>query len=265
MSDSTKKEISSITAYIFFILITMIYTTLKYFMAKPGLPDVSGAKGSDKGTTFFAIYVLILVVGQFIINLSLTNSLCGSSQWSTALSITLIPWLIIFGSIFAILKMFPGWLYPFSATIGYFIVSLMGIQKTITRTDQNSISQTDRQTISELYNDPGLLLNIITMENFNKAVQKINKQPGVEIKGGEARAKLFDLIYLKTTISEMIWYLLTGCFVISVSYNYIINSACTLSAAEMQKKTDEYHKAQKQISSDNAKAENQPRVYSSSE
>ena len=258
MSDSTKKEISSITAYVFFIFITMIYTSLKYFMANPGLPDASGAKGSDKGTIFFAIYVLILVVGQFIINLSLTNSLCGSSQWSTALSITLIPWLIIFGSIFAILKMNPGWLYPFSATIGYSIISLFPGFNDIFA---DSKSRNQNPTLTRLYANKSPLINEITLEKFSKTIRKI-KQEGVTITDEN---KLFNMIYLKTTISEMIWYLLTGCFVISVSYNYIINSACTLSAAEMQKKTDEYHASQKQISSDKAKEENQPKVYSSSE
>ena len=237
----------------------MIYTAFKYFLANPGKPDATNAKDSNKGTIFFAIYVLLLVVGQFIINLSLTNSLCGSNQWSTALSITLIPWLIIFGSIFAILKMNPGWLHPFSATIGYTIISFLpgfnDIFPDLTSGNKKS------PTLTKLYADKSHLINEITLEKFSKTI-RIIKQEGVTITNED---KLFDMIYLKTTISEMIWYLLTGCFVISVSYNYIINSACTLSAAEMQKKTDEYHASQKQISSDKAKEENQPKVYSSSE
>ena len=73
------------------------------------------------------------------------------------------------------------------------------------------------------------------------------------------------MIVLKDVVATYIWYLLSGLHITSVSYNYIVNSSCTNSAQDMQKRHGEYEQqlaeAQKQAKQDNANR----RVYTSNE
>ena len=74
---------------------------------------------------------------------------------------------------------------------------------------------------------------------------------------------LRDMVRLKNIVAQFIWYMLTGCLVTSVGYNYIVNSACTLSSAEMKKRHDEYVENEQKIA--DAKKADPPRVYSTNE
>jgi len=69
-------------------------------------------------------------------------------------------------------------------------------------------------------------------------------KPGV---GVEQFVQLEQYIKMKTIISEFIWFALTGMLVTSISYNNMVNSGCTQSAEEMQKRHDEYVENEKKI------------------
>ncbi len=253
MSD---KSSSSLISYLFFVIITIIYSNFNYFFGKRK-KDTAPEKSKDTNI-FFAIYILILVIGQFSINLTSTKSICGSNQWATALSMTLIPWVIIFGSIYVILKVFPGWLFPFSSTFGYLLSKLfynIKVEENTTATNQQKV------LFDRFYDDPGLILNRLTIENFKDTYKKV-VNAGL-INKDIKEFQVYNFVYFKTIIAETMWYIFTGCFIIAVSTNYLVNSACKISAAEMQKKTDEYHKAQEKLKND--KKSSEPKVYSSSE
>ena len=67
---------------------------------------------------------------------------------------------------------------------------------------------------------------------------------------------------MKDTVSEYIWYMLTGTLVTSVSYNYVVNKGCHQSVKEMKKRRKAYEKRleEKQIG-----ANIKPKVYSTTE
>ena len=92
-----------------FVLITTLYFVFKY----------SGSPSDEN--MYFGIYALILIIGEFIINMGLTSSICGNKQLAVSLYITLVPWILIFGVLKVMLTVFPGWLSPFSNTFGYLI------------------------------------------------------------------------------------------------------------------------------------------------
>ena len=46
---------------------------------------------------------------------------------------------------------------------------------------------------------------------------------------------------MKTYMSEFIWYMLVGVLTISISYNFIINTACENSIKEMQARYDKHN------------------------
>ena len=78
---------------------------------------------SYRNTMLFGAYILIVIIGQFFINLNLTTQMCHKAQGSQTLLITIIPWMVIFGVFNLLLSFFPGWLKPFSNTFGYFVAS----------------------------------------------------------------------------------------------------------------------------------------------
>ena len=45
---------------------------------------------------------------------------------------------------------------------------------------------------------------------------------------------------MKTEVASFVWYSLTGMLVTSVSYNSIVNSGCSQSVEEMEKRHNEY-------------------------
>ena len=82
---------------IIFNILTLIYFYVKY-------------KHKTSSITIFIVYILALISGQLIINIYLTNTLCGTPQLGTAIFFTLLPWFAIFGGLNIALRMFPSWL-----------------------------------------------------------------------------------------------------------------------------------------------------------
>ena len=89
-----------------FVIITVIYFIIEYL-----------TKGKH-GAVAFIIYIILLFCSQIGISVSLTKSLCGEVQTKAAFIYTILPWIIIFGLLNLMLLIFPGWLRPFSNTIG---------------------------------------------------------------------------------------------------------------------------------------------------
>lgn len=134
-------------------------------------------------------YVLSIIIGEFFINLNLTNVMCGEDQWGTAFSITLAPWLIIFGLFIIMLDLFPGWKVPFSNTMGYGMALISGVTavvRDIFKDPNEKGGATDKaiqQSIEYIYRDQSLLINEIgegteAFDSFWNTMQKAMK-PGV--------------------------------------------------------------------------------------
>ena len=72
-------------------------------------------------------YIFIVLITQFFINLGHTKTFCGTAQKTKALIYTLVPNIFMFGMVFGLLIILPGWKTPFSNTIGYMIIKTMGV------------------------------------------------------------------------------------------------------------------------------------------
>lgn len=245
---------------IFFVVLTSIYSIIKYFI-----------KGNTSQTIYFGIYISLLLIGQFFINLNLSHTLCGENQWKTTLMITSIPWIFIFVIVTYLLTLFPGWLSPFSNTIGYGVALVAGINKlmnTILQPNPKLVPNTEetkiiQESLAHIYGDKSLLINEITLENFNYFWQKMSGIFKQGVKDNlQLKAQLYNMVKLKTLVAEYVWYLLTGLLVTSVSYNYLINTGCNRSSDEMKKRHDEYLKT---ISEEDEKENGSKRVYSTTE
>ena len=240
---------------IFFSIITFMYAAFRYINTKVAQLDTDKSiKPNDAGIIWTIIYVLVLIIGNYFINLNIASALCGSVQWTNTMFNTIIPWVFVFASIIVLLMLLPSWLSPFSNTIGYFIAKVMGLTELFNlllkpqavingesqiRTPATPGNEIVSENLQKIYSDRSLLINEITQTNFNNFWN--NLQNGGLLRSDETSKKnqdankiaLFNFIVLKDCIAEFIWYLLTGLLVTSISYNYIINSTCTANVKQM--------------------------------
>ena len=73
------------------------------------------------------VYILLVLISQYYINLKHTKIICGTTQRSKALLFTVVPNILMFGLIFGLLIILPGWKAPFANTIGYTVIKTMGV------------------------------------------------------------------------------------------------------------------------------------------
>ena len=114
-------------------IFTFLLTTLFYYMfLKPSLDykTVSNVELYKKYTSSnyisLAVYLLLVMVVQFIVNSSTIAQKCGGSiseNMGTAGILTFIPWTLIFGVTIIILVIYPGFKSAFSDVIGYYWIS----------------------------------------------------------------------------------------------------------------------------------------------
>lgn len=245
---------------VYFVILTTIYSIVRYSIS---------SKTND--SIYYGVYLCLLLIGQFFINLNLTNTLCGENQWDTTLMVTLLPWTAIFMVLTYLLTLFPGWLSPFSNTIGYGVTLIAGISslmnnilqpnpKLLPNNPQNKVIQ---ESLAHIYSDKSLLINEITIDNFEYFWQKMSGIFKSGVKDNiSLKKQLYNMIRLKTLVAEYIWYLLTGLLVTSVSYNYLVNTGCKTSVNEMKKRHDAYEKG---ILPDTLTPESGKRIYSTTE
>ena len=114
-------------------IFTFLLTTLFYYMIlKPPLDykTVSNMESykdyTSKNYVSLAVYLLLVMVVQFIVNASIIAQKCGGSiseNMGAAGIFTFIPWTLIFGVTIVILVIYPGFKSAFSDVIGYFWIS----------------------------------------------------------------------------------------------------------------------------------------------
>jgi len=259
---SIRKQPDPAAAMLFFFIVTSLYCIIGIFMG-----------GSDSKTKIIlkVSYILFIIIGQYFINLNLSTSICGVNQWRSTLIITLVPWLIIFGMLHLILMVFPSWLGPFSNTFGYLVTKLMGLPELMKEILEPVAKGETERAILSVTSDDSLLVNQFYPEAYVDKLDNNNKPTGEKtrkifdtawdnlqsagiVKKFESdvkknilfREKLYKYVDMKYTIAEYVWNILTGLLVSSISYNYIINTGCQKTAADMKKRHDAYEADQKE-------------------
>lgn len=160
--------------------------------------------------------------------------------------------------------MFPGWLSPFSNTIGYFFANMMGLNdlmnsilkptaelKSGTVPKPGSPEALLQYNLTQIYGDKALLINEITEENFITFWERlknggllnipfINKMKKENI---YLQNQLFNLVVVKNTVAQYIWFVLTGLLVTSIGYNYLVTNGCNANIDQLENT----HNAYKQL------------------
>ena len=267
-------------------IVTFLLTTLFYYMIiKPSLTyeklinQVEYKAYKSDNYMYLAIYFLLVLVIQFIVNSSIISSTCGGNiteNMGAAGVFTFLPWTLMFGVIITILTIYPGFKSAFSDVIGYFWVSssaskilteLLVNQDVQTKIDADAkltpekkkAMQSAADTIIKICGNASILINQMVPENFNdywntlKPLMKDKYQvEGPETSG--IRNQLFDLVVTRDNVGEFMWYLYTGLLLISIVQLKITSRGCASNPKTMEANYQQFLEKEKEANAAKAQA-----------
>jgi len=234
---------------------------------------------SDYNSSIYSnlgIYLILVLVTQLGLNINYLATKCGGSMTTNlfvAILFTIIPWVLMFGALIAVLIMFPGFKSVFSDVIGYYVVyssandifSKILIDGTINDAMKNSTEQSkeEMQTAAELImkmvGNKSVLINELNPENFIKLWDTLKSLMVSQYKDDsneetlKIKQELLDLVVLKDNIGEGLWYIYTGILVSSIVYYNLSSRGCVKDVSTLKKEQEEYVKKQEEIEAQQAK------------
>lgn len=255
-------ELSSSVAIFYFLAVFGAYSYYKH--SKKGV--------LSSGITF--LFFLVLLIGEYFINLAMSKDICGFDQEKTALIATVLPWVLVLGALKAALIVFPGWLSPFSNTFGYMFVSAVtDLKEVFARilTPQFDLAPESQKTLNpsggqsggagteglqdgadippdeiknkrdigraleQIYSDQSILLNELNLDNLDRFWDSFKESRLIRPSAKvEDLDKIRTFLIMKSIVGEFVWLVLSGMLVVSISYNYILNMGCSFTP-EQQK------------------------------
>jgi hypothetical protein len=206
---------------------------------------------------YLAVYFLLVIVTQFIINASIITTNCGGNiteNMGAAGLLTFIPWTFIFGVIIAILIIYPGFKSAFSDVIGYYYVS-SSATKVLTDLliDKDVQKQMDKDTelttekkealegaadaIIKICGNTSILINQIVPSNFVEYWNILTPLMKEKYRIGDntdIRNNLFELVVTRDNIGEALWFMYTGLLLTSIVQLNITTKGCASSPKTME-------------------------------
>lgn len=253
----------SLQSLLFFIIITVLYFAFPS-IGKPQLTlaDLEFPENYYARTTkSLAFYLGAVVVTQLFLNIGYLMAKCGGSldkNIGAAAVFTIIPWLLIFGIMLAVLLIFPGFKSAFSDVIGYFAVAgsaneifsqiLLGtdlndmIDKTQDINKKNELTKA-AEAIIKICGNKSILINQMNSDNFLN-IWEILKPLMVQgaYDNMEIKAQLLSLVTLKENIGEALWYIYTAILISSIVYYNLATRGCIKSVDQIKADHDAYVK-----------------------
>ena len=269
-----------LTSITIFIVLTIIYfIVLKPTLTLDKLPEIvtdSSGNTSIKMDCFndykssifpkLALYLLAVCLGQFILNTSYMNAKCGGTSKDnigTAALYTILPWTVMFGTMLAVLVIFPGFKSAFSDVIGYFAVSggAKDIFDAIMNTDLQKEIDTaknngDTTNVGDLEkavkaltkmvdNNQSILINKMTPDNFADFWSTLRPLMKPEVTTtssieNDYKLQMLNLVVLKDNIGEAIWYVYTALLISSIVYYNLASVGCKMSVDQIKASHDDY-------------------------
>ena len=268
-------------------IVTFILTTVFYYLAlKPSLSyedliDVKKYQEYSKNNyLYLGIYLVLVMLIQFIVNASVISTTCGGSiseNIGAAGVLTFIPWTLIFGVIIIVLIVYPGFKSAFSDVIGYFYISSSAtkiitellvnreLEKKLTGTE----SQKEKESLEDaadaivkICGNTSILINQIVPDNFEeywKILTPLMKPQYRDTNSQETkdiRKELFELVVTRDNIGESLWYIYTGILLTSIVQLKITTRGCNTNTATMEKNYNEFLKNEEEAKSKKAESDN---------
>lgn len=246
-STQENNEASPLSNIIFFILLTIVYSVITIFYLFTG-NKIETLKENSNNKIFLLIYIAFLLAGNYYLNLKTAKTICPNtdlySLYSQILLITIAPWVIIFVILYFLLELFNGWVKPFSNTIGYFVISFLGAKKVIEKLLNKVANQSsDLKTVFKyIDNHTEKFINEFSTDlvDFDKFTSELKKGDIFKYDDSENSViiELYKLISIKNIVGRIVWYILAGLLICSITFNYIINIKCATSSSVNKTKID---------------------------
>jgi hypothetical protein len=268
-------------------IITFLLTTLFYYNAlKPNLTlEIMNSEDEYKkylssNYLYLAVYFLLIILIQFIVNASIISSNCGGNIGDNigySGILTFIPWILIFGVVILILKMFPGFKTAFSDVIGYFYVSSSASKLLTTllidrevndkiindpnmTPEKKKIMETTADAIIKICGNNSILINQIVPDNFNaywdilKPLMKEqyqNENPDTN----KIKEELFNLVVSRDNVGEAMWYFYTGLLLTSLVQLKITTMGCVNNPKTMEANYQKFLEQEEKAKQEKEKAQ----------
>jgi hypothetical protein len=247
-------------------IVTFLLTTIFYYMVlKPSLPyslyknPESYKSYVSNSYMYLAIYVLLVIIIQFMVNSSIITTSCGgniSENMGAAGVLTFLPWILIFGVLILILTIYPGFKSAFSDVVGYYYVAGSAtklltellvnkdIETKITEdpnmTPEKKLAlESAADTIIKICGNTSILINQIVPSNFEQywGILKPLMKDKYQIDGPESekmKNDLFELVITRDNVGESMWYMYTGLLLTSIVQLKITTRGCTSNSKTME-------------------------------
>lgn len=267
-------------------IVTFILTTVFYYLAlKPTLSyddliDVKKYEEYSKNNyLYLGIYLVLVMLIQFIVNASVISTTCGGSiseNMGAAGVLTFIPWTLIFGVIIIVLMIYPGFKSAFSDVVGYFYISGSAtkvitellvnrdVEKKLTGTETKEEKESledAADAIVKICGNTSILINQIVPDNFEKywkiltPLMKPQYRDTNSQETKDIRQELFELVVTRDNIGESLWYIYTGILLTSIVQLKITTRGCNNNTATMEKNYNEFLKKEEEAKAKKAEAD----------
>ena len=247
-------------------IVTFLLTTLFYYLAlKPALPYSMYSDKEQYKTyisnnyMYLAIYVLLVILIQFMVNSSIISSNCGGNiteNMGAAGVLTFLPWILIFGVLVLILTVYPGFKSAFSDVVGYFYVSSTA-NKIITELlvnkdiegkivadpnmtpEKKQALESAADAIIKICGNTSILINQMVPSNFDDywGILRPLMKDKYQTDGPETdkmKNDLFEIVVTRDNVGEAMWYIYTGLLLTSIVQLKITTRGCTSNPQTMQ-------------------------------
>jgi len=267
-------------------IVTFLLTTLFYYLAvKPSYTyeiSLDPTKQKEYKSTsymYLAIYLLLVMVIQFMVNASIISSTCGGNiteNMGVAGVLTFLPWTLIFGVLIVILTVYPGFKSAFSDVIGYFWVSSSAnkvitellvdpkIQKkmdqdTTSTPEQKEAMMTAADTIIKICGNTSVLINQIVPSNFQSYWNILTPllKPKYQTDNPETqkiRSELFEIVVTRDNVGESMWYMYTGLLLTSLVQLKMTTRGCVSNPKTMEENYQKFKDAEQKAKDQKALA-----------
>jgi len=267
-------------------IVTFLLTTLFYYLTiKPSytyeisIDPTKQKEYKSSSYMYLAIYLLLVMVIQFMVNASIISSTCGGNiteNMGAAGVLTFLPWTLIFGVLIVILTVYPGFKSAFSDVIGYFWVSSSAnkvitellvdpkIQKKmdedVTSTpEQKEAMMTAADTIIKICGNTSVLINQIVPSNFQSYWNILTPllKPKYQTDNPETekiKNELFEIVVTRDNVGESMWYMYTGLLLTSLVQLKMTTRGCVSNPKTMEANYQKFKDAEQKAKDQKALA-----------
>ena len=254
----------SVLSLFLFTVITIIYFSFPN-LGKPQI-TLQALESDEQLSEFYksdasrlGIYVAVIIITQFFLNVSYLVSKCGGSlnkNFGTAALFTFIPWILIFGLLVAVIYVFPIFKRSTADVVGYFLTANQAndILSTVLRsTDINDeIEKTNdpqlksdlakaAEAIVKICGDKTIIFNQMNPENFLNiwSVLKPLIKPDL-VNDIATQQELLKVVTLKDDIGQAVLYIYSALLVSSIVGPNLASKGCVKDAAQIKQEREAY-------------------------